>query len=397
LPNHDERAVLAWANVDDSAKRLAFEGYAARRSWSEGWEWTEAVALQHRDEWQASVIARFLLAARDEAEGWKLAAELGGTVEDAYWTAFRRYPSDENVWTAVEKLIEHNQPWVAIDLAASARARPGIQANPELAYAALDAAARAEQPPPPEVATGLQHDVAELFAMLDDADFDAEELAGLEWVFLEVLEHSEYRPKHITKRLATDPNFFVEVVKLVFREEVPDEQQGAEEAEPTEEQVRYARQGYHLLMNWRHCPGVSEDGSLHEGHLASWTATARELLGEVHRLEIGDQRIGHVLWYAPLGADGLHPHEAVRDLIERVASEEIERGFAIEAFNSEGVRFRRRGGADERDRSAHFRALADQLASGWPRMAKVYRGLADDYQSMADRADRDEELREERL
>ncbi len=127
-----------------------------------------------------------------------------------------------------------------------------------------------------------------------------------------------------------------------------------------------ARRGYELLDSWRVVPGVEED-SVDSDVLESWVAEARELLREADRSEIGEQRIGHILRYAPKGSDGLWPHEAVRDLLEEIESRDVETGLAIELRNSRGVTTRAplEGGGQERELVAQYSDAADVLAGRW--------------------------------
>jgi len=133
------------------------------------------------------------------------------------------------------------------------------------------------------------------------------------------------------------------------------------------------------------------DGSL----LRAWVEEARSLLTERDRADIGDSQIGQVLAASPPDEDGAWPGEAVRDLIEELASEPLESGFATAVFNRRGttVRAPDEGGSQEMDLVREYRSEAERFADGWPRTAALLRRLADSYEQDARR----EEERAERF
>jgi hypothetical protein len=102
-----------------------------------------------------------------------------------------------------------------------------------------------------------------------------------------------------------------------------------------------------------------------------------------------------VLAACPPDAAGDWPCQPVRDLLERVESEEIERGFEGEIFASLGVTTRGvlDGGDQERDRARLYREQAERFYDRWPRTAKVLNEAADDFERAARRHDADAERR----
>ena len=101
-----------------------------------------------------------------------------------------------------------------------------------------------------------------------------------------------------------------------------------------------------------------------------------------------DNYIGKVLAHAPPDPDGAWPHRAVRDEIERLASEEIERAIQIERYNMRGVHGRGvyEGGDQERD-LANMNYQAAGLSSAWPRTAALLQAIAKTWEEEAKRVD----------
>jgi hypothetical protein len=373
-----ESRLLDWAASADEPRISAAEGYLAARGQEEGWAWLEATMRSSASDWGPDRAARFLAATWYGREAWRLAADLGPEIERAYWTQFGWYPSKGDEWEAAERLIEFGRPFAAIQRIATGQFRKETPFQTEIAFQALDAAAKSTVPPPPADAVGMDHEVAEVISALDAEGFDETRLADIEWVFARVLEHQPQALKHLHRRLSREPAFFVEIITLIFK---ADDQERAEEPDP--EHVRYAQHAFRLLHTWKGpIPGQSDSGDIDVEALMTWVGDAREKLGKARRSAIGDQRIGHVLWYSPPGLDGVHPHEGVRDLFEALGADDIETGFQIEAVNSRGVAFRGRGGDQERELAAGYAGIATALGARWPRTAAIFRGLEERYEHL---------------
>jgi hypothetical protein len=149
-----------------------------------------------------------------------------------------------------------------------------------------------------------------------------------------------------------------------------------------------AQFGYQLLSSFHRVPG--RDGSdVSFPKLAAWTKEVRRLAAEADRAQIADQYIGHVLAHGPDdSSDKAWPHRAVRDLIELIASDDLEIGIRTERFNMRGAWTKApyEGGGQER-------ALADQ-ARAWakasvvhPRTSAMLSTIAAMWESSAEAAD----------
>lgn len=378
-----EPAVLEWGSAEEPSRLEALQGYFFARSRALGSTWAEDQVRAHAETWGPERVGRVLLTASDEAKAWTLAAELGSEVEASYWDNFRGFPRGEDVWVAARKLIEHGRPFAAVQVIGTAAALKGESFDPDTAYLVLDAATRATSPPRPEEASGLDYDIGQILAALDAAGFDEAKLADLEWVFVRILERDPEGLKHLYRRLARDPAFFSELIMLIFRADTEEAQ-----ADPDPVLVRYAEHALHLLWNWKGpIPGATTGNDVDAASLNAWVTTVRATLTAEGRKAIGDQRIGHVLWYAPQGSDGIHPHEAVREVIEREASSDIDIGFRIEAVNSRGAVFRGEGGDQERELAARFRTRSEALSATSPRSSRIFADLAESYEADARRED----------
>jgi hypothetical protein len=95
--------------------------------------------------------------------------------------------------------------------------------------------------------------------------------------------------------------------------------------------------------------------------------------------------IGQALSGSPVVGDTVWPHEAVRDVIEEVASDDPENGFMVGLLNSRGIRWRNLydGGSQERQLVEKYTGFASTVSDQWPRNASVLRRIADLYRADA--------------
>ena len=177
--------------------------------------------------------------------------------------------------------------------------------------------------------------------------------------------------------------------------EVVDISENDEARDLSDQDKTRATQAYRLLEAWKKVPGTIEiipvkdrddgdiifpRGRVNEKDLFSWITTARELAKECGRLEPCDSRIGQVLAYAPEDPDGTWPCEPVRNVLEDIKSETLERGLVIGVYNKRGVHLRIKGGIQEMMLAKKFRDYATIVQSKWPRTGAVLRSLADGYE-----------------
>jgi hypothetical protein len=71
----------------------------------------------------------------------------------------------------------------------------------------------------------------------------------------------------------------------------------------------------------------------------------------------------------------------VRDAVERIGSETLERGIVNGIYNNRGVTSRAvgAGGEQERDLANKYHRYASALADKWPRTSRLLKALGDRY------------------
>jgi hypothetical protein len=390
VPSEDEPGLLRAALEHPEFRARVFgRAYLGRRFAGDGAQAISTFLRHHAADWAVSARAEALLAMAPGAVTWGEAEALGDEGRSYYWQNMMAYRVDDGaVGRAMRELARHGRPHAAIDLAAM---HVRLQQKPhagDVAHVLLEAA------PLVHDVTGYRsqsYDVSELVTFLEheaDAGRIAEEdVARLELLYLPLLEHGS-RPKLLHKAMAKDPSLFIDAACLAFRGE------GESERELDDAARGRALLAGRLLDSWRTPPGL-EEGVVNGERLSAWVDEARRRLAEANRSAIGDQLIGQVLSGSPTGADGAWPAEVVRDLIDRLKSDDLEAGLHMGRFNQRGVVSRGllSGGDLERSIKERYEADASAVAARWPRTAAFLRTFAATYERDAAREDAEAELR----
>jgi hypothetical protein len=334
--------------------------------------------------------ANFYLCLASEKCTWDLVEMAGVEVENLYWSRVRLWGhgelSEDDRQHFVKTLATYGRRTEALHhMSAQSHSKEG-RIPPSFIMDMLEVAINGAQQVDWQQ---LGHDIPHLLKVMEESkEIDDDRLGRLEFLFLSWLEYSEYQPKALMRSLNENPTFFCDLVKLVFRGE------NDEPRQLSQEEQSQALQAYNLLRLWRTLPGSNDQGKIDEEKLSSWVATATALVNDCGRRVIGEEQIGQLLSHSPNGTDELWPHEAVRRVIEEVASEELERGFEVGAFNNRGVTTRSltEGGVQERGIAARYREHAQKFRDDWPRTSRMLYRMADQYERYARGEDIDADL-----
>jgi hypothetical protein len=383
-----ESELLSLLAAPDRLEVNFASGYFSERFRAAGWNWLE----RHLRSGVLSPIqsAKLLLDSNDYPKSWETAEKLGDLVAAIYWKEFVPYglgPDFPHVDFVAERLLSANRPDSALALITIySRERDGLSlARAELIARGLeDLLSRQSEATPSRFPSHFE--LRELLDALEGSELPRDRVARLEWAYLPALGY-DARPAALSTMLSQDPNFFVDIIRRIYRPRDRDEAQeeaasNAEEDTVDEAQKRaIATNAYRLLMEWKDVPGQREDGSVDAEALENWVNDVRAKLRESGHLEAGDIRIGHVLAWGPADPDGARPCLAVRNLIEKLESDDLEQGLGTELRNSRGVTSRGvyDGGEQERALAETYLAEAKQFTDRWPRTAAMLRRLGECY------------------
>lgn len=324
-------------------------------------------------------VAELLLALDESKETWAIVRNFGELVDEAYWKrkhSFAIVGGADDLLFAIDKYISCGRPMAAIE--ASHRRLGDVPSRRlmQLLMAAI-----------PEInalrgngGTMSVYYIEQIFDELEKrSDIPAEELAKTEFAYLPFFSRRK-RPLTLHRLMVQNAATYMEAICAVFKSA------SGEPEELSEGTKRLAMAAYELLEGLRILPG--QDGeNIDFDALSKWCVELRELAEKMDRKDITDSRIGHLLAHAPQSSvDKAWPHEAVRAIIERVASDELERGLVIERYNMRGAYSKAIGEGGQQERalakqardwaktipnSPRTAAMLIRIAEGWARDAEA--------------------------
>lgn len=376
----DADSMILPALLESEQKSLAQfpGGFVWGRFHISGWGWVDSIETS---QWTPTQIGQFLTYLPFTRETWARAESLLGEDQSAYWGKISATPfqADGGLELAVNRLIEHGRPLAAI----RCLHRMLLDNQPFDKQQAIGALLEAPESSESPHSLDVHEIVAIIKALQNDPDTNPDDLYRVEGAHLLLLdEHRRASPRLLWRRLADDPKFFCEVIRLVFRsrkEECPTE-------EWSEKRKNIAANAYHLLSGWRFPPGRREDGPYHGDALAPWLDAVVKERSETGHLEVAMTMVGHALVYTPVDSDGLWIHRSAAEALNAKDAADMRDGFQIELYNSRGAHRVDPTGKPERELAEKYRMQAETIESaGYPRLATTLRDLATSYEREAER------------
>jgi len=352
-------------------------GFVWGRFRARGWQWADAVDTSF---WTPAQVGQFLAFLPFEPETWDRLTRLPGQDESFYWTkaAVNPYGVTSGLEFAADRLVKHGRPYAAVTcLVAMCHQKHPL--NSEQAARVLLAALNSSEGAHATDAYDLRVIIK---ALQDDPDTNPEDLFHVEWAYLPLLEHDEgSSPKLLEQRLADDPSFFCEAIRLVYRSK----KQKKPVVEVSQQKKDIGTNMYRLLRNWRTPPGMQKDGTFDANALSAWLDEVKNACAQSGHLEVALMTVGHVLTSAPPDPDGLWIHRAAAEALNAPDAKGMREGFTTQLYNSRGVHGFT-AGREEREIAEKYRKQADEVeASGYHRLANALRDLASQYEREADR------------
>ena len=375
----DGRILPEMLDVDDEKLTLFSQGYVWVRRCKSDWEWADGL---DKSDWTDTQIGRFLSWLPFTEEAWKRAEAWLGEKEGEYWHrtgAGLRYGTEGDIGLAINKLIEHQRAQAALQyLALARRARESFDRS--LALRALLAPWEAGEP----VDQDLRYSIIEIIKDLQrDPKVNQEELMRVEWRYLPLLErHLGVSPKTLEFKLASDPNFYCQIIQLIF---LP-EGQTTRSGQLSEHQKTLAQSAYSLLFEWNTPPGTQSDGTFSPAAFTEWLDSVKIVCGESGHLGIALEQVGEVLVHCPPDPDGLWVHRTVAEALNDRNVAAMREGFSIGISNSRGIYTVDITGEQERKLARKYRRKANEIENeGFRRLAITIREIAKHYDREAER------------
>lgn len=217
----------------------------------------------------------------------------------------------------------------------------------------------------------------------DAPDAAQEAILEIEWAYLSLLnEYSGGAPKLLESKLARDPEFFCELIQLIYLSK----NDRRKEVKANSQDKAIATNAWRLLNDWKLVPGIQDDGTFNANFFNSWVQKVKETCTESGHLDVAMLNIGEILIHAPQDPDGLWIHRAVAEALNGRESEAMRSGYNTATYNSRGVHTVDPTGSQERELAERFRKKANEVENAtFSRFATTLRELADSYEHEAKR------------
>ena len=185
--------------------------------------------------------------------------------------------------------------------------------------------------------------------------FLALKLPSVNMPYLPLLQHRN-RELVIHELMASDPGFYVSILKDVFRAT------SEEASEPSKESRDRATQGYRILSSFRTVPGTVGNVVEYE-KLNAWVSSVRTEASQADRSKIADQYIGHILAHAPTDQNDklgrtMQCGDYLNKFVQQISSRSPSNGSTCAEFTQK-----------------HFLKVADRSESR-PDLSRVGKGYA---------------------
>lgn len=359
-------------------------GYIMGRFSEGSWAWVDGI---DHSRWPCSAKLNFLLKLPFVPETWSRAASWLAEDVDEYWKKVWVNPhqTQDDLTAAIDKLLEVGRPMRAIDCIYRA-VYEKQQVDVGRSVKALLAAVKSDERP-----SGCNHHhLGKLIhALQKNVAVSEDDLIKIEWAYLQLLGPYGYgKPVTMEKRMACDPGFFCEILRLIYKSRKPGNEDAETSAvEPDETAKGMASNAWKLLRHWSRPPGVTADGEFSEDAFGTWLNAAKEECTETGHLGVALSCIGESLYCVPPAPDGsLWIIPGVASALNAPDHEKMRRGFTCRAFNSRGCHAVDVSGAEYMGIANDWREKAEAVErEGYHRFAASLREFAKAYEYDAER------------
>jgi hypothetical protein len=361
---------------NDNHKALV-SSFISRRFYVKNGDWCDGI---DKSSWSPTQTGQFLTYLPFTKETWNRASEWLKEREGEYWTrtGANAYQTDCDLPIAIEKLIKHGRPHAAINCLSRMRYSKQPINTDQCVQALLDALSSNE------ASDAMDEDnIVELIKHLQaDPSVNEDDLFKVEWAYLRLLDrHRGAAPQLLENILANDPEFFCEVIRLIYRSNKEDQSQ-----KPTEKSKANAKHAWRLLHEWKTPPGTQKDGTFNEEHFTKWLQDVKASCTESGHLAVALNHIGTVLIHTPEDQNGLWINKVVAKALNDREAEAMRNRFRTGTGNSRGVHWVDPTGKPEKALAEQFRVKAEEAENeGFQRFAVTLRDLANDYDNEAER------------
>ncbi len=365
-------------NITDEKHKYLVHGFISKKYQTKGEQWCDKINTSN---WTIEQMSYFLACLPFTKVVWERASDWLKENEREYWSHANAnpYQAEDKINLAIDKLIEYDRPYSAINCLYNNIRTLNQPTNIEQCINALLSAVDCTNE-----TKYNNYQIVELIKFLQLAPLaPSEDIIKIEWAYILLSESNLATPKFLKNKLANDPDFFCEIVQIAYRSN--EEKQSIKKLTSKEEESAFKADS--LLKKWKTPPGLQknqESSSFCAKHFNKWLQHVEDLCIKSGHWEIALGIIGTVLVYAPADPDGLWIHRAVAKALNRQDANDMRNGFRMESINLRGFYKVDPTGKPEKELAEKFRNKADEIENaGFQRFATTLRDLAKYYDKEA--------------
>ena len=326
---------------------------------------------------------------------WNLARKLGTEVQGKYWKMVSR----DMIFNCLPKDIEES----AVNLFKAQRYDEALysaqfyleKVNPMILYEILLGIGGNSQ----NNQRSLVHEnyvLSKAIRIIQDSiDLSIEQKALLEYNFLENLEKTGHY--NLVYYVLENPDFWVNRIILAWKKEGKTEN-SLELGLPQKELKVEISRASHFLFNLNFFTKDINAEFITSKAIKHWITRVQNSSKLDTQLSIANNLIGRLLSKCPTGKDGIWPCELVRDVLEKITSEEMENSFFCCAMSSSGCVWRSSdcGGEQERELAKKYSLWSKELSFSHMKVSKILSKIATSYEAEGEFMDKEKRLRHRR-
>lgn len=373
----DDQILPRLLRAESQAQRKFAEGFVRGCFYRLQWSWVDALKM---NSWTHDEIAQLFLWLPFCPECWSRVESSLGEHKDLYWrrVLVNPYQCGDQLDAAADVLLAHGRPRAALECVAH-----GLRDKKTVDLKrAIDVLLAGVSSSEPIHSLHAHHLVTVIQALQENPATPSEALLQVEWAYLPLLnEHHGATPKLLETTIASDPQFFCELVRKVYRSKKAQ----ADVDKPTPDQEALAKHAYHLLHDWRTVPGTGVSVTAFASAFTDWINAVKTSLDDSGHTEVGLHQAGAVLIHSPADPNGLWIHRAIAGALNRDDMAELRRGYSLGIYNSRGVHSVDPTGEPEKKLAAEYMKRAEDVENaGFHRLAVTLREVAATYEREAE-------------
>lgn len=373
----DDFLLPSYLKNEEKSVQHFIGGYAWAKYWRLSWAWIDALSTAT---WSDEQAAAFFADLPFNKGIWTRAEARLGEKAASYWRALGNinpYHATEDIFEATRLLLKHGRARLALDCLGHARHKDQLIPSDLIAEVLIANLGSAEP-----LGSMLQHEITELIGALQEhPEKNVNQVRSIELAYLPMLEYGYAgSPLFLDRGLAEDPQFFCEVIALVYKPEGRDDIEGEL---PTEAQRNLAERAFRLLHRWKLVPGTKTDEPFDASAFSAWVAGVKTVASQTGYLKSALRQVGQVVAHLPVAKDGLGIPEVVARFLDEEEDDFVRRSFSNGLYNKRGTHGVT-GGIEERKLAKHYADWAQRVdGAGLVRLAKTLRDLSRTYEHEA--------------